>query len=115
MNLIANERITWDHESSYTSDSDEELERWKNRLLEVTTLSCNMMTWSLRCLSSEVRNLPTYDGLNVVDVFLDAFEREVPEKQRSQALDYALRAMPARWWGTHKDSFDDWHKCRRMM
>jgi len=39
------------------------------------------MTQSLRCVSSEVRNLPTYDVLNFVDVFLDSFEREVPKKQ----------------------------------
>jgi len=66
-------------------------------------------------MSSEVRNLPIYDGLNEVDIFLDAFEREVPKKQLFQALDWALRAMPARWWGTHKGSFDEWRKCRRMM
>jgi len=23
--------------------------------------------------------------------------------------------MPTRWWGMHKGSFNDWHKCRRMM
>jgi len=23
--------------------------------------------------------------------------------------------MPARWWGKHKGSFDDWRECRRMM
>ena len=40
-----------------------------------------MMTRSLHYVSLEVRNMPTYDGLNDVDVFLDAFEREVPEKQ----------------------------------
>jgi len=43
-------------------------------------LHCNMMTKSLHCMSSEVRNLPSYDGLTDVDIFLDAFEREVPEK-----------------------------------
>lgn len=46
-----------------------------------------MMIWSLCCVSSEVRNLPTYDGLSDVDVFLDAFERQVLEKQCFQALD----------------------------
>ena len=82
VNLTADGRITWDRVSSYTSDSNEELEHWQNRLHEVTTLSCNTMTRSLSCVSSEVRNLPTYDGLKDVDVFLDAFETEVPEKQR---------------------------------
>jgi hypothetical protein len=77
--------IAWDRESSCTSDSDEELEHWQNRLHEVSTLRCNMMTKSLRCVSSEVRNLPYYDGLTDVDKFLDAFEREVPEKHRFQA------------------------------
>lgn len=23
--------------------------------------------------------------------------------------------MPSRWWGTQKDSFDDWHMYRKMM
>ena len=50
-----------------------------------------MMTWSLHYVSSEVRNMLTYNGLNDVDVFLDAFEREVPKNQRFQALDWALR------------------------
>lgn len=59
--------------------------------------------------------MPTYDGLNDVDVFLDAFGRKVPEKQCFQALDWALRATPTRWWGTHKGSFDDWCECRRIM
>jgi len=79
--------ITWDCKSSCTSDSDEEIEPWQNQLHEVTTLNCNMMTRSLHCVSSEVRNMPIYDGLNEVDIFLDAFEREVLEKQCFQALD----------------------------
>ena len=66
-------------------------------------------------MSFEVRNLPIYDGLDEVDIFLDAFEREVPEKQCFQALDWALRPTLARWWGMHKGSFDDWRECRRMM
>ena len=70
-------RISWERESSYTSDSDEEIDRWQNRLHEVTTLNSNIMTRSLHCVSSEVRNLPIYDDLNEVDVFMDAFEREV--------------------------------------
>ena len=44
VNPTADGRLTWDRKSSYTSNSDEELEYWQNRLHEVTTLSCNMMT-----------------------------------------------------------------------
>lgn len=59
--------------------------------------------------------MPYYDGLTDVDKFLDAFERKVPKKHRFQALDLALRATPARWWGTHKANFDGCHEYRRMM
>ena len=78
-------------------------------------MNCNMMTRSLRCISTEMRDLPTYDGLGEVDAFLDQFEREVREKQQFEALNWVLRAMPARWWGTHKGKFDDWRACRRLM
>jgi len=74
-----------------------------------------MMTQSLRYVLVEVKNLPIYDGLNEVDIFFNSFEREVPEKQHIQALDWVLCTTLARWWGTHKGSFDDWHECRRMM
>ena len=115
MNPIADGCIAWDRESSSTSYSGEELEHWHNRLHEVSILRCNMMTKSLRCVSSEVRNLPYYDGLTDSDKFLGTFEREVPEKHFFRALDLMLRAMPARWWGMHKDNFDGWREYRRMM
>ena len=44
-------------------------------------LNCNMMTRSLCCVSIEVRDLPTYDGLSEVDAFLDKFKSGVPEKR----------------------------------
>lgn len=78
-------------------------------------LHCNMMTKSLCCVSSEVGYLPHYDGLTVVDCFLDTFEREVLEKHRFQALEWVLHTTPARWWSTHKDNFGDWRDYRRMM
>ena len=41
-----------------------------------------MMTKSLRCVSTEVRNIPHYDGLTDVELFLYEFEREVSEEHR---------------------------------
>lgn len=79
-------RITWEGKSFYTSDSEEEIECSENRLHEVTMLNCNMMTRSLCYVSSKVRHLPIYNGLNEVDVILDAFEREVPEKTTLPSL-----------------------------
>ena len=34
---------------------------------------------------------------------------------RFQALELALRSMPARWWGTHKEKFSGWKEYQRMM
>lgn len=74
-----------------------------------------MLTKSLRYVSMEVRNLPHYDGLDDVNLFLDKFEREVPEEHWFEALDLVLRTMPTCWWGTHNNSFTDLKEYRRMM
>ena len=74
-----------------------------------------MMVRSLHYVSLEVRDLPTYEGLSEVDDFLNRFERGVPEKQWFKDLNWVLRAKPARWWGMHKGSFEDWCMCRWMM
>lgn len=73
------------------------------------------MTRSLRCVSTKVRDIPTYDGLGEVDSFLDRFERKVTKKKRFQALNWVLRATTARWWGTHRRRFEDWRACRKML
>ena len=78
-------------------------------------LRYNMMTKLLRCVSSEIRNLPYYDGLTGVNKFLYAFEREALEDHHFQVQDLALCIMLAWWWGTHKDNFDEWHDYVRMM
>ena len=73
MNLIANGMILWERESSSTSDLDEDVERWQNQLHEVTMLNCNLMVRSLCCVTIETRELPTYDGLKIVDEFMRKF------------------------------------------
>lgn len=61
-----------------------------------------MLTKSLHCISMEVKNLSHYDGLDDVNLFLDKFEREVPEEHQFQALNLALHAMPSNFWGTQR-------------
>ena len=78
-------------------------------------LNCNMMIRSLRCISTKVRDLPTYDGLSEVDSFMNRFEIEVLEQQRFNSLKWVICVMPNRWWGTHQGSFEDWCECRRMI
>ena len=94
MNPTTDGRISWECESSYTSDSYKEIERWMNRLHEVTTLNCNMMVRSLHYVRMEARELLTYDGLMVMDGFLTKFEIVVLEQQRFDALKYALHQHP---------------------
>jgi len=115
INPLADGCIACDRDSSCTSDSDEELEHWKNRPHKVSMLCYNMMTNSLRCVSTEVRNLLHYDGLTNVELFLDEFEREVLEEHQFQALELALHATPSYWWGTHKERFARWREYKRMM
>jgi len=74
-----------------------------------------MMIRSLRCVTTEARELPTYDRLIVVDEFMSKFESAVPEQQWFDALKWALRTTPTRWWGTHQGTFEDSCRCRRMM
>ena len=80
VNLTIDGRISWECASSCTLHSDEEVERWHNRLNEVTTMNCNMTIRSLRCVTTHTRDLPTYDGLIVVDEFLSKFESILLEK-----------------------------------
>ena len=80
VNPTANGRISWERDSSCTSDLDEEVECWQNMLHELTMLNCNMMIRSLHCVMTEARELPTYDGVTSVDEFLEKFESAVLEQ-----------------------------------
>jgi hypothetical protein len=66
-------------------------------------------------IGTEVRNLPTFDGLNHLETFLAEFEKIVPVQQRMLALDEALKATPARWWGAHKKNIAEWVQCRTLL
>lgn len=66
-------------------------------------------------MTSEVHDLTLYDGLSDLNNFFGDYERWVPECQRFLAVGQALRATPARRWGTHKKNIGDWKKCRRLM
>jgi len=115
VNPIAEGRVSWECVGSCPLDPDEEDECWHNWLSEVTMLNCNMMTKSLCCVTTQVQDLPTYDGLTAVDEFLNKFESIVPEHQWFDALKWALRATPARWWGTQQGNYENWRDRRRMM
>jgi hypothetical protein len=50
-----------------------------------------------------------------LETFLAQYEDEVLENQRLLALDLALKATPARWWGAHKETITDWYQCKRLL
>jgi hypothetical protein len=53
--------------------------------------------------------------LNPLETFLSDFETRVPTQQQLLAMDEALKATPARWWGIHKINITDWVQCRTLM
>jgi hypothetical protein len=50
-----------------------------------------------------------------LEKFLAQYEDEVLENYRLLALDLALNATPARWWGTHKETIIDWYQCKWLL
>jgi hypothetical protein len=64
---------------------------------------------------TKVSNFPTFDGLNHLETFLLEFEEILPVQQRFLALDEALKATLARWWGTQNKNIVKWVQCRTLM
>jgi len=103
--------LGWEQDNSSTSDSEEELENWQNRLHEVSTRQCEKMTKAVHSMTIEVCDFPFYDGLGTINNFLEEYKEHVTKCQRLLALNLALRATPARWWGTHKKNIGTWQEC----
>ena len=72
--------LRWENYNEFFSDSDGEIENWKNRLHDVSTLRCLQITKNFCCISSEVIDLPYFDGSGNIREFLRAFEVEVPKE-----------------------------------
>lgn len=78
INPTADGVLCWEKDSECFSNSDGEIENWKNRLHDVSALQCLQVTKNFHCISSEVRDLPYFDGSGDIKVFLRTFEAEVP-------------------------------------
>jgi hypothetical protein len=50
-----------------------------------------------------------------LEEFLTRYEEEVSDSQRLLALDITLKATPARWWGTPKETIKHWYQCKRLL
>ena len=76
VNPTAEGKLNWEHDSSCTSDLEEELENWQNRLHEVSTRCC--LRVPNQFIVSEVCNMPSYDGLGDVNTFINDYDEQVP-------------------------------------
>jgi hypothetical protein len=115
INPTTDGNLSWRSDNACSSDSEEALENWKNKMYEVSTWRCARLTREVRWIDTTVSNLPTFDGLNHLETFLLEFEETVPVQQRLLALDKALKATPTRWWGTHKRNIVNWIQCHTLM
>jgi hypothetical protein len=115
INPTADGNLSWRSDSACSSDSEEALENWHNKMYEVSTRRCARLTTEVRWISTTVSNLPTFDGLNPLETFLSNFEESVPMQKILLEMDEALKATRSRWWGTHKNNIIDWVQCRTLM
>jgi hypothetical protein len=84
-------------------------------MYEVSTRICARLTREVHWIGTIVSNLPTFEGLNPLETFLLDFEESIPIQKLLLAMDEALKATPARWWGTHKHNITEWVQCRTLM
>jgi hypothetical protein len=59
---------------------------------------------AVRWVGTEIREPPSFHGVNDLEEFLTKYEEVVLENQRLLALDIALKATPTIWWGAHKET-----------
>ena len=107
INPIADGNLSWRNVSVCTFDSGEALENWQNGLHEVSMRRCARITRFIRWVGVEARALPTYEGFPNLASFLEEFKEKVIESKKLSSLDCVLKATPAIWWGTHKQSISD--------
>jgi hypothetical protein len=76
---------------------------------------CAKINRAVRWVGIEIREPPSFHGLNDLETFLTHYEVKVLENQILLALELALKATPTRWWGANKETITDWYQCKRLM
>jgi hypothetical protein len=78
INPTTDGNLRWRSDNACSSDSEEALENWKNKMYEVSTRRCARLTREVHWIDTTVSNLPTFDGLNPLETFLSDLEESVP-------------------------------------
>jgi len=86
------------------------LENWQQRLHEVSTRRCIRIDCAVRWVGTEIREPPSFHGVNELEEFLKKFE--VLENQRLLSLYIAFKDTPAILWDVHKEIIKDWYQCK---
>jgi hypothetical protein len=88
------------------------LENWQQLLHEVSTRRCARIDRAVTWVGTEIREPPSFHGINNLEEFLTKYEEEVLENQRLLALDISLKETLAIWWGSHKETIWYWYPCK---
>ena len=72
--------LGWHSASSVSFDSDDALENWQNRMHEVSFTKCGLIMQSLCHVTTETFELPIYERLPELSVFLMEFEEKVSNR-----------------------------------
>jgi hypothetical protein len=91
VNPTADGVLSWRSITSCTLDSDTRLENWQHRLHVVSTRRCARIDRAVRWVGTEIREPPSFHGVNDLEEFLIRYEDEVLPNQRILALDIALK------------------------
>ena len=90
INPTADGTLSQSYASSWTSDSDEDMENLQTQMHDISGRRCAHLTKSLRWIGSEVSQIPIFSGFFHIKQFLTKYEVQVSSSQRLQALDVAL-------------------------
>jgi hypothetical protein len=71
--------LSWRSITSCETDSDTGLENWQQRLHEVSTRRCARIDHALRWVGTEIREPPSFHGINDLETFLAQYEDKVLE------------------------------------
>jgi hypothetical protein len=75
---MANGKLSWGSDNTCSSDSEEALENWQNKMYEVSTRICARLTREVCWIDTTISDLPTFDRLNPLETFISDFDEIVP-------------------------------------
>jgi hypothetical protein len=122
VNMTADGVLSWRSITSCVSNSNTSLENWQQMLHKVSIRICARIDCAVRWVGMEIREPPSFCGVNDLEVFLTWYEAKVLENHSLLALDITLKETLERWWvhkkkqsrtGTNvRDYYASWVWCR---